>query len=799
MERKSKVRITPVLLSILMMLSLILSMTPMQAFAAYPSTITYGYERWKQNDSKWGKILLHDSNSEATLGGYGCAATSVIKLLAHSGICSDDESVFNPATCLPVLKKANVFSVEGVIRWGNVTNAYPDFKYYKGYTMSGTQAEMLKEVQKNHKAGYYQIVKVKCGIQHWVSVHSISDSEVYIMDSGGYGYTKLSDYEISGPIRLYKAPNPATWREKPLPEYDYTNVPAGTYYFKNKSTGTYLSVDSATAANGQNISVAAKKETAAFQFKTTGGTDQYFYSMINTAYVVNPDSNSPSSGTNVTLFKKDNSGTQIWKFEKVSGGYVIHLKCNPICILTVKGSNVQLASRTGADAQIWTLEDATKAPATLSSIAINADSVGTIYENGSQMDTSGLTLTATYSDKTKKTISSGYSLTRPSLTAAGTKTLTVTYEGKTATLDITVQDLFKGNGTASEPYLITTDEDLKNLANMVNNTSANPCYGTAHYKQTADIDLSLYDWTPIGTFYASANDDTTTSRAVFNGTYNGNFHKITGLHVNYKRMYTGLFGRTNANAVIENLSVTGSVISTGSACIGGIVGEAGYGSTIRNCDFSGSVTGTNLVGAIAGKLHAGGTISNCYANADVAATNGHAGGIAGNITVGNKTNSVDGLVENSYFAGTAAGTANGGICGSVSIQTVNESTLTFKNCYYLNSAANGAVNGTAQSGCMGLISSQLKTIAPDLGTPFVNNPNAAINDGYPVFEWQLDNEGDVNADGQFTVLDLVMLQKWLLCAPDASLADWQAGDLCADETIDAFDLAIMKRKLLSKS
>lgn len=54
--------------------------------------------------------------------------------------------------------------------------------------------------------------------------------------------------------------------------------------------------------------------------------------------------------------------------------------------------------------------------------------------------------------------------------------------------------------------------------------------------------------------------------------------------------------------------------------------------------------------------------------------------------------------------------------------------------------------------------------------------------------------GDVNADGAFTVLDAVMLQKWLLCT--GGITDWQAGDLCEDGRIDAFDLGIMKRELL---
>lgn len=60
-------------------------------------------------------------------------------------------------------------------------------------------------------------------------------------------------------------------------------------------------------------------------------------------------------------------------------------------------------------------------------------------------------------------------------------------------------------------------------------------------------------------------------------------------------------------------------------------------------------------------------------------------------------------------------------------------------------------------------------------------------------------EGDVNADGQLSVSDAIMLQKWLLCVPDASLTDWQAADLCEDGRIDAFDLCLLKRKLLTKN
>ena len=54
--------------------------------------------------------------------------------------------------------------------------------------------------------------------------------------------------------------------------------------------------------------------------------------------------------------------------------------------------------------------------------------------------------------------------------------------------------------------------------------------------------------------------------------------------------------------------------------------------------------------------------------------------------------------------------------------------------------------------------------------------------------------GDVNADGQLTVADVIMLQKWLLHAGE--LTDAAAADLCEDEKLDGYDLAMMKRRLI---
>ncbi len=56
--------------------------------------------------------------------------------------------------------------------------------------------------------------------------------------------------------------------------------------------------------------------------------------------------------------------------------------------------------------------------------------------------------------------------------------------------------------------------------------------------------------------------------------------------------------------------------------------------------------------------------------------------------------------------------------------------------------------------------------------------------------------GDVNADGVFSMLDAVMMQKYLVCA--SGLTDAEAGDVCTDGRLNTFDLTVMKKMLRNK-
>ena len=57
-------------------------------------------------------------------------------------------------------------------------------------------------------------------------------------------------------------------------------------------------------------------------------------------------------------------------------------------------------------------------------------------------------------------------------------------------------------------------------------------------------------------------------------------------------------------------------------------------------------------------------------------------------------------------------------------------------------------------------------------------------------------KGDVNGDGEFSIADVVLLQKWLLAVPETELVDWKAADLCQDDKVDVFDLCLMRKALI---
>lgn len=312
--------------------------------------------------------------------------------------------------------------------------------------------------------------------------------------------------------------------------------------------------------------------------------------------------------------------------------------------------------------------------------------------------------------------------------------------------------LFDGSGTIDKPYLISSQENLFTLSNVINNQITNGFYRDAYYRQTCDIDLENKKFTPIGVYHVSGVGDTFSSNLVFNGAYDGDYHLITNVNINYNDYACGLFGRVgisgadSSNCIVKNLLVEGTVTNNGKDCprdytyTGGIIGNLGYGAKIESCSFKGSVSGTTYSGGLVGTFTQGGSMINCYANADVVADK-NVGGLIGYLQLGlnNSSGSTDQIVRNSYFAGNLKGTTVGGICGVSEIGDVRKNTkIAYSDNYYLNTSSNGAVSEKNIDGCYEISSSELKQSADKIGDAFLNNSNSSYNKGYPIFKWELD-------------------------------------------------------------
>lgn len=272
-------------------------------------------------------------------------------------------------------------------------------------------------------------------------------------------------------------------------------------------------------------------------------------------------------------------------------------------------------------------------------------------------------------------------------TAIGEATITIkginSYKGtKTKTfniVDFTLQDASAAN-SATNPYLITTAEDLEALASIVNTGSRLDGY----YKQTADITLSD-EHTAIGN----------SSNTPFKGIYDGDNKVIKGLLINQAEgTYQGLFSRayfaTITNVIIENCDITAKDY------VGGICGHASE-TTISNCKVSGAIKTADGVdgmyhGGIAGYIYYK-SISSCVNTASVKGNNSkgqYYGGIVGFSSYTRVTDCFNaGIVQGTSFVGSIVGK--------------NNSTSTLRDNYHTTTTtggvgANGVAMGTDQTG-----------------------------------------------------------------------------------------------------
>ena len=305
-----------------------------------------------------------------------------------------------------------------------------------------------------------------------------------------------------------------------------------------------------------------------------------------------------------------------------------------------------------------------------------------------------------------------------------------------------------GNGTAENPYQISSADELYWFAGLVNG-DASVCTGDVTQKTDACAvltnnitvnsnllsSLNIWEgevlnswmftsWTPIG---KDGNE--------YIGTFDGDGKTVSGLFLNNSNAdYVGLFGLIGIGGTVKNVGVVDSYFKANYR-VGGLCGE-NYCGTISNCYNTGTVsckvsTGLEVyIGGVCG-INFCGTITNCH---NTGAVSGEyqgnddtkmvfAGGVCGE--------NMDGTIVNCYNTGTVKGKTTispgiyvGGVCaysdGSIGISncynTGNVTGESAREAGYVKVGGVCASNGASISNCYS--TGTVEGIAPEYGTVF---------------------------------------------------------------------------------
>lgn len=531
--------------------------------------------------------------------------------------------------------------------------------------------------------------------------------------------------------------------EKTLTSMELTSVPTKTNYLQGKdsldvtggkltlkySDGTTETINlSADMVSGfDNSKIGKQTLTITYSGKTTSYDVEIVAKSLSrievstlpdkTKYFQNKE-NLDVSGGKISLHYNDDTSEIIDMTEDMVSGFDNTKTGSQTLTVTYNGKTatfkIEVISKSVSSIMVSTLPDKTE-----------------YIQNQDTLDVTGGKITVYYNDGTNEIINltsnmvSGFDNS-----TVGTKTLTVTYGGKSTSYKIeivnsTENEFAGGDGTEDNPYLISTMEHLDNVRK----------YPSAYFKLLKDISIiSISNWEPID---------------LYSGNFDGNGHYIYGLRINVPEAENysdfGLFGHVG-DSVIKNLGVVDAEISVEvsgsnsdlSVSIGGIAGTINN-TNIENCYFDGNITasasliGENdyatanvTAGGISGFVYGSSVISECYnisnikatANAESSYDYSFVGGIAGNLSEGEIRNcyntgnmysdgysgGISGKTEgyennpmgkmiNCYNIGEVSSTDyySGGISGAVYDSA--------ENCYYLDNISKGTESGYGDMTC----------------------------------------------------------------------------------------------------
>ena len=314
---------------------------------------------------------------------------------------------------------------------------------------------------------------------------------------------------------------------------------------------------------------------------------------------------------------------------------------------------------------------------------------------------------------------------------------------------------------ADTEYRITTAEQLAGLAQLVNNKTASVSFEGKTIYLDNDLDLSGYQWTPIG--------NGSNFGRYFAGTFDGQYHKIMNLlhhSTGDELIRNGLFGVVSDGGTLKNLLVIDAdIASNDGSLLAGILADWVNGGTVENCYTSGKIennVGSKFVGGLIGQCTWSTQVKGCGSDATVISTESNEDDVdtVGGL-IGQWENSADSSsITDCWFGGSVSCnniySAVGGILGAnFENFSGNKPGVIIKNCIVATKNIT-----SAEPGNITWITAVVKTHVTDCIWPDTPPDGVTLNEEtYP------DNKGNY-----FAVTKLVV--------------DWDAGTAVADPTFD---------------
>ena len=314
---------------------------------------------------------------------------------------------------------------------------------------------------------------------------------------------------------------------------------------------------------------------------------------------------------------------------------------------------------------------------------------------------------------------------------------------------------------ADTEYRITTAEQLAGLAQLVNDKTASVSFKGKTIYLNNDLDLSGYQWTPIG--------NGSNFGRYFAGTFDGQYHKIMNLlhhSTGDELIRNGLFGVVSDGGTLKNLLVIDAdIASNDGSLLAGILADWVDGGTVENCYTSGKIennVGDKMVGGLIGQCTGSTQVKGCGSDATVISTESNedqvdtVGGL-----IGQWENSADSSsITDCWFGGSVSCnniySAVGGILGAnFEHFSGNKPGVIIKNCMVATKNITGAEPGNI-------------TWIAAVATPHITN---CIWPDTPPDGVTLDEETYPDNKGNYLAVAKLVI-------------DWDAGTASADPTFD---------------